>query len=56
MRTMTWIIRAVTMATRIAAATTGSGNRPSAKIFQFRNLPQECGALSFQGEKQLHDG
>jgi hypothetical protein len=48
MRTMTWIVGTVTMTTRIPAATTGSGNRPGAKIFQFRNLPHDGDPLLLQ--------
>ncbi len=48
MRAMTRIVGTMTMATGITAATTGSGNRPGAKIFQLRNLPQKCGPLLFQ--------
>ena len=38
----------MTMATRITTATTGSSDRPGAKIFQIRNLPQDCGPLLLQ--------
>jgi hypothetical protein len=48
MRTMTRISVPVTMAPRITATTTGAGNRSGAKVFQFRNLLQDCGALLFQ--------
>lgn len=52
---MTWIVGTVTMATRITAATTRTGNRPGTKIFQLRNLPQDCGPLLFQiGERLGH--
>ena len=52
---MTRIIGTVTMATRITAATTCTANRPGAKIFQVRNLPQDYGPLMFQiGERLGH--
>ena len=55
MRAMTRIIGTVTMATRITAATTCTANRPGAKIFQVRNLPQDYGPLMFQiGERLGH--
>jgi hypothetical protein len=46
--TVARIIAKVAMATRITTATTSPGNRPGAKIFQLRNLPQDDGPLSFQ--------
>jgi len=48
MWTVARIIRTVAMATPITTATTSPGNRPGAKIFQLRNLPQDGGPLSFQ--------
>jgi hypothetical protein len=47
MRAMTRIVGTVAMAIRITASTTGPGNRLGAKVFQFRNLPQDCGTLLF---------
>lgn len=52
---MTRILGAVAMAPRITASTTGSGNRPGAKIFQLRDLLQNSGAFFFQiGERLGH--
>jgi hypothetical protein len=45
---MTRIVGTVTMKTRITASPTGSSDRPGAKIFQFGNLPQDCGLPLFQ--------
>jgi hypothetical protein len=53
---MTGIVGTMTVATRIATAAAGPGNGPGAKIFELRNLPQDCGALLFQTGKGLgHD-
>ena len=43
MWTVARIIGKVTMATRIPTTATRAGNRPGAKIFQLRNLPQDSG-------------
>src|SRR5262249_56850262 len=57
MGTVTGVAWTVTMATRITTATTGSSDRPGAKIFQLRNLPQDSGALLFQiGDRLRHKG
>ena len=48
MWTVTRIFGKVAMATRITTAPPSAGNRPGAKIFQLRNLPQDGGPLSFQ--------
>jgi len=56
MRTMTWIAGAVTMATRITAATAGSGDRASAKIPKLENLPQDRDPLLFQLAEGLSHG
>src|SRR5262249_12040521 len=45
---LTGVACPMTMATRITTATTGSSDRPGAKIFQIRNLPQDCGPLLLQ--------
>src|SRR5262249_37449041 len=47
-RPVTGVACPMTMATRITTATTGSSDRPGAKIFQIRNLPQDCGPLLLQ--------
>lgn len=55
MRPVTWIAWTMTMTTRITTATTCSRDRPGTKIFQIRNLPQDCGPLLFQlGERFGH--
>jgi hypothetical protein len=41
------IIGKVAMATWITTPTTSAGNRPGAKIFQLRNLPQHGRPLLF---------
>ena len=43
----------MTMTTRSAAAPTCSGDRSGPKIFQFRNLPQDCDALLLQFVKRF---
>jgi uncharacterized RDD family membrane protein YckC len=48
MWTVARIIGTVAMATPFTTAATRPGNRPGAKIFQLRNLPQDGGPLSFQ--------
>ncbi len=49
MRAMTRIVRDDDNGNRdYPQRPTGSGNRPGAKIFQLRNLPQKCGPLLFQ--------
>jgi hypothetical protein len=48
MWTVARIIGEVAMTTRTPTAATSHGNRPGAKIFQLRNLPQDGGPLSFQ--------
>jgi hypothetical protein len=48
MLTVVRIIGTVAMATWIPTAATSGGNRPSAKNFQIRNLPQDGGPLLFE--------